>query len=187
MRHRLFAWIRERFTPAPPPLALAPQAPVAIVPQAPAPSVPLPPRVVMPPAPRPAAPPPPKFNSAVELLQQQPYLTAAELVQRAGITMSYARRLIRQQQLKAAASAHRAPKAEAPANLAAAGPAPVRKWTRPAQEIPVQPMLLSPRTQVLERSASGVALKTIAEDLKLPQDEVDFIAKIGRIKNTLKN
>lgn len=183
MRHRLFAWIRERFTPVP--------APLAIVPQAPAPSAPLPPRVVMPPAPRPAAPPPtpapPKFNSAVELLQQQPHLTAAELVQRAGITMSYARRLIRQQQLKAAANAHRAPKAEVPTNLAAAGPAPVRKWTRPAQEIPVQPMLLSPRTQVLERSASGVALKTIAEDLKLPQDEVDFIAKIGRIKNTLKN
>jgi hypothetical protein len=101
--------------------------------------------------------------SAVEILQNEPNLTPAELAERAGVTLSYARSLVRRRQNRASA--------------------PV-VW-------PVAPRTaqtaLSSRTQVLDRSASGAAVDAISEDLGIPEGEVEFILKVDRIKKTLKN
>ena len=77
MLNNLLLRLRERFAPAI--TAPKPQPPVLAVNPEPAPR----PRDVS------AAP------SAVEILENEPDLTAAELAKRAGVTLSYARSLIR--------------------------------------------------------------------------------------------
>ena len=145
LRHRLFHWIKARFTPAA----------EAAVPEPP-------------PLPRPVAEPkqPTRPISAVELLQNEPNLTPAELAARAGVTLSYARSLVRRRQNRAAAPVvwPIAPRTSSGAQVAA-----------------------SNRTQVIDRVASGATVNSICEDLAMPQGEVEFILKVDRLKKSLKN
>jgi hypothetical protein len=104
--------------------------------------------------------------SAVEILQNEPNLTPAELARRAGVTLSYARSLVRRRQNRAAA--------------------PV-VWPI-APRIPVAAQVTtSGRTQVIERSAAGVGIPAISEELGVPKGEVEFILKVDRLKKSFKN
>jgi hypothetical protein len=96
-------------------------------------------------------------------LQNEPNLTPAELAERAGVTLSYARSLVRRRQNRAAA--------------------PV-VW--PITPRPPQTAVCN-RTQVLDRTSSGAGVGAISEDLGIPEGEVEFILKVDRLKKTLKN
>jgi hypothetical protein len=110
--------------------------------------------------------PPVRPISAVEILQNEPNLTPAELAQRAGVTLSYARSLVRRRQNRAAA--------------------PV-VWPI-APRIPVTAQVsASSRTQVIERSAAGAGIPMISEELGVPKGEVEFILKVDRLKKSFKN
>jgi hypothetical protein len=101
--------------------------------------------------------------SAVEILENEPNLTAAELAGRTGVTLSYARSLVRRQQHRSAA--------------------PV-VW--PIAPRPVQ-SASSSRAQVLDRVAAGVGVAAISQDVGIPEGEVEFILKVDRLKKTLKD
>jgi hypothetical protein len=145
LRHKLFHWIRARFAPAA----------EAAVPEAQ-------------PLPRPVAEAklPARPISAVELLQNEPNLTPAELAARAGVTLSYARSLVRRRQNRAAA--------------------PV-VWPIAQRPVGAAQVAASNRTQVIDRTAAGSTVNSICEDLAMPQGEVEFILKVDRLKKTLKN
>lgn len=143
-------WIRSRFTP-----------PVQAAVEPPPPPIP---------SPTPAfeAKPSVRPMSAVELLQNEPNLTPAELAERAGVTLSYARSLVRRRQNRAAAPVvwPIAPRISATTHA---------------------PGNNSTRTQVIERTAAGVGVPAICEDLGMPKGEVEFILKVDRLKKSLKN
>jgi hypothetical protein len=156
IRSMLVNWIRSRFAPAPP---AAVQPPVSPAP------VPLP---YVPPPSMPAAEAkaPVRPMSAVELLQNEPNLTPAELAQRAGVTLSYARSLVRRRQNRAAA--------------------PVVWPIAPRNPVTAQ-VSASSRTQVIERVAAGAGIPMISEELGIPKGEVEFILKVDRLKKSFKN
>ena len=142
-------WIRSRFTP-----------PVQVVVEPPPPPIPSP-------MPAPEAKPSVRPMSAVELLQNEPNLTPAELAERAGVTLSYARSLVRRRQNRAAA--------------------PVVWPIAPRTSATIAPRSDSTRTLVIERTAAGVGVPAICEDLGMPKGEVEFILKVDRLKKSLKN
>src|SRR4051794_36405718 len=151
MIKRMFVnWIRSRFTP---PVQVAVEPP-------PAPPIPSP-------IPAPEAKPPVRPMSAVELLQNEPNLTPTELAERAGVTLSYARSLVRRRQNRAAA--------------------PVVWPIAPRTSAAIAPGSASTRTQVIERTAAGVGVPAICADLGMPKGEVEFILKVDRLKKSLKN
>jgi hypothetical protein len=162
---RLSTWLRGRFTrleakeEAPPQFSAAP---VPSVPERP--------------------------QSAVAILRNEPNLPAAELAARAGVTLSYARSLIRPQQAKPLANSLRP---MFPDGGVAVLQSQVRELTRRVEHTEdriVRPSAdVSRRAQILERSTAGVASTAIAEQLSLPQGEIDFILKIERIKKSLTN
>jgi hypothetical protein len=157
IRSMLVNWIRSRFAPATPAAVQPPVPPAPVLPA----FVPPPPM----PAPEVKAPPV-RPISAVEILQNEPNLTPAELAQRAGVTLSYARSLVRRRQNRAAA--------------------PV-VWPI-APRIPVTAQVsASSRTQVIERSAAGAGIPMISEELGVPKGEVEFILKVDRLKKSFKN
>ncbi len=156
IRSMLVNWIRSRFAPAIPAAVQPPVTPA-----------PVPPPFVPPPStPAPEVKPPVRSMSAVEILQNEPNLTPAELAQRAGVTLSYARSLVRRRQNRAAA--------------------PVVWPIAPRNPVTTQ-VTASSRTQVIERSATGAAIPMISEELGVPKGEVEFILKVDRLKKSFKN
>ena len=145
LRQKLFHWIRAHFAPTAEAAVPEPQ-----------------------PFLRPAAEPklPARPISAVELLQNEPNLTPAELAARAGVTLSYARSLVRRRQNRAAA--------------------PV-VWPVAPRTVGGAQVAASNRTQVIDRVAAGATVNSICEDLAMPQGEVEFILKVDRLKKSLKN
>jgi hypothetical protein len=143
MTTKFFNWVRARFFPATP----------QTLPEAPKPTISV--------SPEPAAPPRPQ--SAVGILQSEPNLTAAELAERAGVTLSYARSLIRRQSLSAASAARRKAPATTPTRVDCT------------------------RTRVLDRYAKGINAAAIAEELNIPLGEAEFILKVAKIKKNVKN
>jgi hypothetical protein len=150
LRKKLFHWIIGRFAP------VAPVAPVVPEPQSHF-------------FPRPALEPkqPVRPMSAVEILQNEPNLTPAELAERAGVTLSYARSLVRRRQTRTAVPVvwPIAPRIPASSSQTAA----------------------ASRTQVIERTAAGVSITSICEDLGMPKGEAEFILKVDRLKKNLKD
>lgn len=156
IRSMLVNWIRSRFAPAIPAAVQPPVAPA-----------PVPPPFVPPPAmPAPEIKPPVRSMSAVEILQNEPNLTPAELAQRAGVTLSYARSLVRRRQNRATA--------------------PVVWPIAPRNPVTAQ-VTASSRTQIIERSAAGAAIPMISDELGVPKGEVEFILKVDRLKKSFKN
>jgi hypothetical protein len=126
---------------------------------------------------------PERPQSAVAILRNEPNLQAAELAARAGVTLSYARSLIRRQQAKPFANSLRP---MFPDSGVAVLQSQVRELARRVEHT-VEHTDVSRRAQVLERNSAGAASTAIAEQLCLPQGEIDFILKIERIKKSLKN
>jgi hypothetical protein len=143
LRQKLFQWIRSRLSPA-----------VQVVPE---------PAPVLKPAVEPRQPLRPM--SAVELLQNEPNLTPVELAEQAGVTLSYARSLVRRRQNRSAT--------------------PV-VWPITPRISGTAQTVTSTRTQVIDRIAAGVNVNSICEDLGMPKGEVEFILKVDRLKKTLK-
>ncbi|HYI96078.1 MAG TPA: hypothetical protein VEX68_21220 [Bryobacteraceae bacterium] len=190
---RLTSWVRARFA-GPEVRAVEQSAPV--VKQAPATAeAPFaePPVVTRVETKPPAAPERPQ--SAVELLRNEPNLDAATLAARAGVTLSYARSLIRRRKAKALLAPARpvrpAPAAasfmQTQALLQTQVADLARRLDNPGESIAKPPALLSRRTQVLDRSAAGIGAKRISEELAMPMGEVDFILKVEQLKKSLKN
>jgi hypothetical protein len=129
-----------------------------------------------------------RSHSAVDILRNEPDLDAATLAARAGVTLSYARSLVRRRQAK---SGLPPPRIVTPDGSVSLLQSQVRELSRRVEQtqdrIARPPSSLSRRTQVLDRQAAGIASKRIAEELEMPIGEVDFIVKIDRIKKSLKN
>jgi hypothetical protein len=142
MTTKLLNWVRARFFPVSTPTPPEPPKPTISV------------------NPEPIAPPRPL--SAVAILQSEPNLGAAELAERAGVTLSYARSLIRRRSLSVASSSR--PKAAA---------TPTRVDCN--------------RTRVLDRFAKGIHASAIAKELGIPLGEAEFILKVAKIKKNVKN
>lgn len=169
---KLSTWIRERFvrveTKAQPAVSL------------PMPSV----SFVKPPEPVREAERP---RSAVAILRDEPNLRPEELAARAGVTLSYARSLIRRQQAKPLTASIRP--AIVDGNVARLQ-GQVRELNRRLQQTETRlqpPTGQARRTEVLDRSAAGIGGVAIAEELAVAEGEVDFILKIERLKKSLKN
>jgi hypothetical protein len=168
-------WIRGLLIPRNSVPAIS--APAAVVPvQTPAP----------PPAARPLQESRPRPSSAVELLQYEPDITAEDLAARSGVTLSYARGLVRKRRNTPP------PKAQQRRPAAAAKAAPLEKQVRDLAlrldstegrmlRTTAPPAATCRRTDVLERSSSGMAASAIAEELAIPQGEVEFMVKVARL------
>jgi hypothetical protein len=111
----------------------------------------------------------PERPSAVAILRNEPSLSASDLADRAGVTLSYARSLIRRQRAKPLTN-----------SLRTALPVQVRELSR-------RPGEASRREQVLDRSAAGLTPDGIAQQLTIPLGEIEFILKVDRLKKSLKN
>jgi hypothetical protein len=96
--------------------------------------------------------------SAVEMLRNEPHLSAAELAQRAGVKISYAKGLVRRQR---------------------SGPAPVAAM-RPIAD-PVERVEVRDRAQIMNASTGGLNIGQIADQFGLMPGEVEFALKIGRL------
>jgi hypothetical protein len=147
LRKKLFHWIIGRFAP--------------VAPVLPEPQPHFFPRLA--PEPKQATRP----MSAVELLQNEPNLTPAELAERAGVTLSYARSLVRRRQTRTAV--------------------PVVWPIAPRIPVSSSQTATANRTQVIERTAAGVSVMSICEDLGMPKGEAEFILKVDRLKKNLKD
>lgn len=140
--------------------------------------------------------PPPELPtplSAVAILDNDPNLTAAELAKRAGVTLSYARSLVRRRKAKAV---------HAPAVLRPAAAEPnvsvlenqVRELARRVEQTETHVLRAaataapksSCRTQVLDRSAAGLSIDAISGELGIPAGETEFILKMERLKKSVK-
>jgi len=190
---RLTSWVRARLAG---PQVRAVEQPAPVLKQAPAPAVarPAEPPVVARVETKPQAAPGER-QSAVEILRNEPNLDAATLAARAGVTLSYARSLIRRRKAKPLVATTRpvrtAPAAasfmQTQALLQTQVADLARRLDNPGESIAKPPALLSRRTQVLDRSAAGIGAKRISEELAMPMGEVDFILKVDQLKKSLKN
>ena len=97
--------------------------------------------------------------SAVELLRQDPELTAAELAQRAGVTISYASMLVRRRKPRPV------------------GVTTVRPFGSPAAAL----QEAQARDRIQQAAASGLSVDRIAEQLRIVPGEVEFVLKIARL------
>ena len=189
---RLTSWVRARFA-GPEIRVVQPPAPVVKQPQAPVVArAAAPPVVTRVETKLPA--PPVERQSAVDVLRNEPNLDAATLAARAGVTLSYARSLIRRRKAKALVAPSRPVKPAAAASILQTQALLqnqvndlARRLENPQESIAKPPALLSRRTQVLDRSAAGLASKRIAEELAMPLGEVDFILKVEQLKKSLNN
>lgn len=121
-----------------------------------------------------------KRSSAVEVLQQFPNLSPEELARRAGVTLSYARNLVRRRQEKTVSPMVR--------SLPFEGAIPVLQGQM--HELPRRieaPRAYASQAAVLERGAAGVPVRAMAEEFSMPEGEVEFILKMGRMKNNIKH
>ncbi len=135
------------------------------------------------------APVPTESRSAVAILDRNPDLTAAELAEKAGVTLSYARSLVRRRQAKRSIALTRA---ISPDTGLQSLQSQVRELARRVEMTDGRALSsasapVSYRTQVLDRSAAGVAIEVIAEELGIATGEAEFILKIDRMKKSSKN
>jgi hypothetical protein len=102
--------------------------------------------------------------SAVDILRNEPNLTAAELAERAGVTLQYANGLVRRKRPRAATPPPESPSTPARPFLAA--------FEKSDDRV---------RTQILDASNSGSSVLQIAEQLRLVPGEVEFALKVARL------
>jgi hypothetical protein len=137
------------------------------------------------PKPEPVAP-----LSAVAILDQEPDLTPAELATRAGVTLSYARSLVRRRNAKRSPAVVRPVAADTGVAVLQTQ---VRELARRVEQAESRdfrtstPSLGGRRALVLDRSAAGVPVNLISEELGIPAGEAEFILKMDRLKKSLKN
>lgn len=118
----------------------------------------------------------------MEMVRQCETVTAAEVAAEIGVTVAYARRLLRQARSNALAPASAdvhvivatlqeriAATEETLARLQYTPPSARASWN------------LHRRAEVLRLTGTGVAPREIAEALSIPAGEVEFIVKIGRL------
>ena len=121
------------------------------------------PPIVLEPAPILVDEPPARTNpvrvTAVDLLRNEPDISAAELSQRAGVTLSYASVLVRRNRPKPVAVA------------------PVKRVTKQLHLEEDEPW-----TQIENATASGMTSSQIAEHFSITTGEVEFALKIARLK-----
>ena len=98
--------------------------------------------------------------SAVEILRNEPNLTAGELAERAGVTLSYANSLVRRRKSK-------------PMAVAA-----VRSFNGAENSVLVE---AHAREQIEQAAASGLTVEQIAEQFRIVSGEVEFALKIARL------
>ena len=194
---QLFAWVKNllRAARTPPARVTTERRYSQAVPK-PQPQAPPPTPAQQPKAPVAPAAPPARPLSAVEILQIEPGISPAELASRAGVTLSYARSLVRRRNKTA------------PAPAKAAVPPPSREVSSlkgqvkdlakrlhetegrlgqlntPEPAVRAEPVCR--RTEVLDRSKAGASAAQIAEVMQIPQGEVEFILKVARIGSTSK-
>jgi hypothetical protein len=124
--------------------------------------------------------------SAVEILQNEPDLTASDLAERAGVSLAYARSLIRRKQSKVIMAVPRQVGSDGSTSVLQGQ---IRELARRLEDtenrlarVGASPASVSHRSQVLSRGAMGGAVSVIAEELGIPQGEVEFILKVERLK-----
>ena len=174
----LLSGLRARFLPSQPSVKVPPQ--VCAAPPTPPQAYPRPE-----PKPEPVAP-----LSAVAILDQEPDLTPAELAARAGVTLSYARSLVRRRNAKRSPAVVRPVAGD---GSVAVLQTQVRELARRVEQAESRdyrtsaPVPGGRRAVVLDRSAAGVPVNLICEELGIPAGEAEFILKMDRLKKSLKN
>jgi DNA-directed RNA polymerase specialized sigma24 family protein len=128
--------------------------------------------------------------SAVAILDREPGLTPAELAARAGVTLSYARSLVRRRNAKRTPAIVRPVEADASVAVLQTQ---VRELVRRVEQAETRgvratvPLTGVCRSQVIERSAAGVPVNAISEELGIPVGEAEFILKMDRLRKSLNN
>jgi hypothetical protein len=105
-------------------------------------------------------PPAQQRMTAVDILRNEPHLTAAELAQRAGVTMSYANMLVRRKRAR-------------PVALQPARPG--------AVPVPAERVGTVTHAQIYDAAVSGRNVDEIAEQFCVAAGEVEFALKIARL------
>ena len=128
--------------------------------------------------------------SAVAIFEMEPGLTPAELAARAGVTLSYARSLVRRRNAKRSPAIVRTVVGEPSVAVLQTQ---VRDLARRVEKAETResrtaaPLAVARRSQVLDRNAAGVPVNIISDELGIPLGEAEFILKMDRLKKSLKN